>query len=1053
MSPNYTYNIRKHDNCFHFKKIENSPPTTWGIIGLYLSLLFAMQVTVTGSTLPDLSMNAEKSVRGNSFNSDLLPLKTGGAMKRLYDDVRVSGTVTDENGEPLPGATITVQGTSSGTVTDIAGNYVISVPEEATLVFSYIGYESKSVEIGSQTTINVILEEDASSLEEVVVIGYGTQKRSDVTGSVARMNTEKTQDLLNTNILQSLKGSVAGMTIGTPDRPGEEPSLRVRGTNSITAGNAPLIVVDGVIYNGSLNNINPNDIETIDILKDASAAAVYGSRSANGVILLTTKKGKTGKPIFNFRANYGVSNPVKLIDVLDGPAYIEKVLDFREASGQEAMMENVTDYLNPIEAENYQAGRTINWYDELVNQATTENYNLSISGGNDVTEYFISGTLFNEKGIVENDNFDRKTIRVNLSNKITDWFKVSIRSSFTSLDYSGVPVDLLYGLSPYSSLRNEDGALRQFPMDDPFFENPYYPTLIDDTDLRNDLWGLVSSDLDVPFIPGLRWTMNYSLNKGDRQANRFQNNILAQQTNGVASQQSFNDFYRIFDNILNYRKVINNRHAIDGTFLYSREYRKASNFRAVSSDFFNQSLGYYSLQLGATQSVSSGFSEQNNLGIMGRLNYSFNDKFSVTATLRRDGSSVFAEGNKYATFKALGLGWIISDEPFMNNVSLFERLKLRVSYGENGNQAISRYQTLARLASRNAVYGDGSGVANGVFVNSLANTDLGWETTEVYNFGMEFALPGSRLTGSIDYYTSTTRDLLLNRALPETTGQSSILSNIGQVGNKGVEIALNSVNIETSHFSWETGLVFDRQRNEIQKLYGNDFDGDGVEDDDIANRWFIGHPLGTIFGYGIDGIHQVGESDLPSGYEPGDFRIIDYDGDGVLSGDDRHILGSNNANYSLSISNTLRYKRFSLYVMVNSIQGGGRNNFYVGNNIYMHNPNAQFSSWTERFNVVDIDYWTPNNPSNSVASINYIPVRNHPFLEDRSFVRIQDINLGYSLGNEILTKIGFSNLRIYTSVKNLYTFTKWTGYDPENATSIRDIPLMRTFTFGIDASF
>ncbi|WP_375586294.1 SusC/RagA family TonB-linked outer membrane protein [Cyclobacterium xiamenense] len=971
----------------------------------------------------------------------------------FYEDVTISGTVTDENGEPLPGATITVQGTSSGTVTDIDGNYSLVVSEEATLVFSFIGYASKTVAIGAQTTINITLMPDESSLEEVVVIGYGTQKRSDVTGSVARMNTEKTQDLLNTNILQSLKGSVAGMTIGTPDRPGEEPSLRVRGTNSITAGNDPLIVVDGVIYNGSLNNINPNDIETVDILKDASAAAVYGSRSANGVILLTTKKGKTGKPVFNFRANYGISNPVKLIDVLDGPNYIQKVLDFREASGQEALMENITDYLNPIEAENYLSGTTIDWYDELVNPSTTENYNLSISGGNDATEYFISGTIFDEKGIVENDNFKRRTLRVNLSNEITNWFKVSVRSSFTSLDYSGVPVNLLYGLSPYSSLRNPDGGLRQFPMDDPFFENPYYPTLIDDEDIRTDLWGLLSSELDVPFIPGLRWTMNYSLNKGDRQANRFQDNRLAQQSNGVASQQSFDDFYRIFDNILNYRKVINNRHAIDGTFLYSREYRKASNFRAVSSDFFNQSLGYYSLELGAIQSVSSDFSEQNNLGFMGRVNYSFDDKFSLTATLRRDGSSVFAAGNKYATFKALGLGWIISDEPFMSNVDFFDRLKLRASYGENGNQAIARYQTLARLASRNAVFGDGGGIANGVFVNSLANNDLGWETTEVYNFGTEFSILGSRVTGTIDYYTSTTSDLLLNRALPETTGQSSILSNIGQVGNKGVEIALNSLNIQTPDFTWETGLIFERQRNEIQKLYGTDENGDGVEDDDIANRWFIGHPLGTIFGFGIDGIHQLGESDLPPGYEPGDFRIIDYDGDGELSGDDRHILGSNNPNYSFSVSNTLRYKRFSLYVMINSIQGGGARNFYVGNNIFMHNPNAQFSSWTERFNVVDIPYWTPDNPSNTVASIDYIPVRNHPYLEDRSFVRIQDVNLGYSLGNELLNKIGFSNLRIYTSIKNLYTFTNWSGYDPENATSIQNVPLMRTFTFGLDASF
>ncbi|WP_162417506.1 SusC/RagA family TonB-linked outer membrane protein [Cyclobacterium roseum] len=1045
---------KKPEYYFYRRKIRQiGIPFSKVIYGLGIFLLLTIQIATAGSSGQEIHPISESNVASNTTNLDLRNEDSGENLNTLSVAIQISGTVTDENGDPLPGATVQEKGTTNVTVTDVDGNFSLTVQDNASLIISFVGFVSYEVEVTNESELEVSLVPDVTSLEEMVVVGYGTQKRSDVTGSVARMNTEKTQDLLNTNILQSLKGSVAGMTIATPDRPGEEPSFRVRGTNSITAGNQPLIVLDGVIYNGSMNNINPNDIETVDILKDASAAAVYGSRSANGVIILTTKKGKTGKPTFNFRANYGISNPVKLIDVLDGPGYIQKVLDFREAIGQEAIPDNVTDYLNPIEAENYQAGRTIDWYEQLVNPSTTQNYNLSISGGNDVTKYFISGTIFDESGIVENDNFERKTVRVNLSNKITDWFKVSLQSSFSNLDYSGVPVDLYYGLSPYSSLRNDDGSYRQFPMDDPFFANPYYSTLIDHSDRRNDLWGMISSELEVPFIPGLVWTSNYSLNKGDRQLNRFSDNRIAQQANGVAFQQSFNNFYSIYDNILNYRKVIKNRHGIDATFLYSREYRKTSNFRAESRDFFNQNLGYYNLGLGAVQSNSSGFSDQNNVGIMGRLNYSFDEKYSVTATLRRDGSSVFAEGNKYATFKALGLGWVISNESFMNSVSLFDRLKLRASYGENGNQAISRYQTLARLASRNAVYGDGSGIANGVFVNSLANNELGWETTEVYNFGLEFGVLGGRLSGTIDYYTSTTSDLLLNRAIPRTSGQGSILSNIGQVGNKGIEIALNSVNVKTLNFSWETGLIFDRQRNEIQKLYGKDEDGDGVEDDDIANRWFIGEPLGTIFGFGIDGVHQAGEGDLPPGYEPGDFRIIDYDGDGELTADDRHILGTSRPNYSFSLSNTVRYKKFSLYVMINAIQGGGNRNFYVGNNLFMHNPNAQFSSWTERFNIVDIDYWTPNNPSNSVARINYIPVRSHPYLEDRSFVRIQDINLGYSFGNELLSKIGFSNLRLYTSIKNLYTFTKWTGYDPENGSSINGFPLMRTITFGIDASF
>lgn len=1007
--------------------------------------------------LQRVSQQAGLKFRQINNNISVTRLKRNSSEKVVIVSIAVdiSGKVTDENNQGLPGASVLEKGSTNGVTTDLDGNYKLSVSEDATIAISFVGYKTQEILVGTQSTIDIQMEIDSELLDELVVVGYGTQKKSDVTGSTVRVKTEKTQDLMNSNILQSLQGSVAGLNIGTPDQPGEAPSLRIRGQNSISADTSPLIVLDGIIYNGSLNNINANDIATVDILKDASAAAVYGSRSANGVIILTTKNGSSEKPTFNFRVNYGVSNPVKLIEVLDGPGYTQKILDYREANGQEANPSNITDYLTVTETNNYNSGKTIDWYEELVQQSTTQNYDMSVSGRTGKTNYFISGTYYDEKGIVENDNFSRKTVRMNLTNEVTSWYKVHVKSSFSSLDYSGVPVDLTYALSPYSNYY-EDGTtdvLEYFPMEDPFFRHPYLNLQIDDSDVRNDLWGMISSELDVPFIEGLKWTMNYAVNKRDRNRNQFQDNTLAITQNGLALKENYNNFNWLYDNILNYSKEFNNKHSIDATFLYSREYRRATDTRARSTDFFNQKLGYDNLALGAVQTVQSNFSDQNNVGTMGRLNYTFDGTYSLTATVRRDGASVFAAGNKYATFKALGLGWTISNESFMESISWINRLKMRLSYGENGNQAIGRYQTLARLGTRLAVFGDGGSTSTGIFVNSIANPDLGWETTEVYNFGLEFGILDNKLSGSIDYYNSNTNDLLLERGLPRITGQEFVLSNIGAVTNKGIEIALNSMNLKTEEFSWETGFVFDRRRNRIDKLYGQDLDGDGVEDDDVGNGWFIGEPLGVTFGYGIDGIHQTGESDIPPGYVPGDFRIVDYDGDGELTPDDRHILGSNNPNYSFSISNTLRYKNFSLYVMVNSIQGGGKNNFYSGNNMHMHNPNERFGSWTERFSFPNIDYWTPNNPSNTASRIDYAAPRNHPYLEDRSFVRIQDVNLGYSFGKDLLSKLNLNNLRVYASIKNLHTFTKWTGYDPQNATTITARPLMRTITFGIDASF
>jgi len=978
----------------------------------------------------------------------------------------VTGNVTTDDGAPLPGVTVVVKGTTTGAITNIDGFYTFELPAKATtLQFSFIGMKTQEVEIGNQSTINVTMEPDVIGLEEVIAIGYGTMKKSDLTGTVSRVTTETTIDLPNLNVLQSLKGNVAGLSVGTPDRAGEQPSLKIRGTNSISAGNTPLIVVDGIIYNGSLNSLDINDIESVDVLKDASAAAVYGSRSANGVMIITTKKGTTEKPTFSFNASYGVANPVYIAPALSPERYLQKILDYRVATNQEADPTKINDYLTVTESNNLDAGKTINWQEELFQPAPTQNYVASISGKTDKTNYFISASYFGQEGVVENDDFDRITARANFSNIITDWFKVSVKSSFSNMDYSGEPVGLYYMLSPYSNWYEggaDSGALEEFPMEDPYFRHPYINPTIDDHDVRTDLFGLISSEIKIPFVKGLKWTLNYSLNQRTNRRYRFVPNTIAKTTNGDASKTITSNFDWTLDNILNYNRVFNDVHSVDATFLFSREYRRSEVTNASSTNFFNQALGYNSLEMGAVPTVSSGFGEQNQDAIMGRLNYIYNNTYAITGTVRRDGFSGFAEGNKYATFFSGAFAWTVSNEAFMQDISWLDRLKLRLSYGENGNQAIGRYQTLARMGTRgteswapygNYVFGDGGGTSNGVFVTSMANNQLGWETTKVFNIGLDFGIFNNILSGSIDVYSSKTEDVLLKRNIPKLTGYSTVWTNIGEVSNKGVEISLNSININKKDFNWQTGFIFDLNRNSIVSLFGVDDDGDGIEDDDVANRWFIGEPLGVHYGYGINGIHQLDETDIPSGYQPGDFRIVDYTGDGELTPEDRHILGYSTPNYQFSISNTFTYKNWSFYAMINSIQGGGKSNYYMSNNMPSHNPNSQFASWTERFSFAEMDYWTPDNPSNTAARINYSATRGHGYYEDRSFVRLQDVIFSYTFNKEFVGKWGLGGLRAYASGKNLYTWTKWSGYDPENATNIYSRPLMRTFTFGINLEF
>ncbi|MDO6605680.1 SusC/RagA family TonB-linked outer membrane protein [Arenibacter palladensis] len=989
-----------------------------------------------------------------------------------FAQVTIKGTITDTRGVPLPGATVIEKGTENGVVADFDGNYNIQVMgPESVIIYSSLGFSQQEILVNQQITINVKLEEDTQKLDEVVVVGYGTQKKSDVTGAVLRVSTESTEDQPNYSVLQSLQGQAPGVNITTPSRAGEEPNLLIRGTNSLTATNSPLVVVDGIIYNGNISDFNPKDIETIDILKDASATAVYGSRAANGVLLVTTKRGESIKPVINFGTYVGFQVADNLVNVLDGPGYERKIADFNDillADNPVASPVELTD----IEIANRDAGIQTDWIDETLRTGSIRNYNLNVSGRTAKTNYYISGAYFEQEGIELNDNFDRTTLNLNLTTDITDWYSISIKTALSTSDFSGIPANVgtAATISPYGDLYDENGpgGFAFLPFGDPLGENPLINTLIDDQDKRLSLWGVVSSNLEVPFIPGLKWTLNYSNNLRTQRNNRFLDNestVAGRLANGIAqkSNQRFYDW--TLDNILNYKKTFVDKHNVDLTLLLSREFRNFEQTLATNSNFVSQELGFNNLGLAEVQQSDSNLEELSTIAQMARLNYSYDSRYAITLTARRDGYSAFSEDNKYSIFPAAAFAWTVSNEKFMESFDWLSNLKLRLSYGENGNRGIDRFSTFQRLGQNGFnrltslsrigidqyLFGNGGSTIATYNVASLGNNELTWETTTSQNIGLDFGLFKNRIVGNIEAYVSNTTDLLQLRAIPTITGFSQILTNIGEVENRGIEIGLTTNNITNGDFMWSSGLAFSLNRNEILSLGGVDADGDGREDNDIANGWFIGEDINSIFGFRTNGIYQL-DDDIPDGFRQGDYRLVDTNNDGDITPEDRQILGTTSPNYSLGFSNTFRYKQFSLYLLINTIQGG--NGFYVGDNFQTRSVNRlDFPTFTERFNIQDVPYWTHNNPTNHYPRLDYAPKFAHPIIEDRSFVRIQDVNLSYNFSPELLERIKLRDLRFYVSAKNLFTFTDWTGYDPENRTTIQNLPFLKTFTLGFDISF
>ncbi|MGZ3837475.1 MAG: SusC/RagA family TonB-linked outer membrane protein [Flavisolibacter sp.] len=991
------------------------------------------------------------------------------------------GKVTDSKTQaPLQGATVTVQGKSNGTVTDENGNFSIEAASGGDLIIGSVGYASEKIHLGESTDLDVHLNVTAASLDDIVVVGYGTRKKKDLTGSVGSVKIENTPlaILPNVNALDAIKGTVAGFNVGVTTNAGGNPDISIRGQNSIRASTYPLIVLDGVIYTGSFNEINPNDIATVDVLKDAAATAIYGSQGSTGVVLITTKKGKSGKPVINMRATSGYQTYTRKPDMRNGPEFIQYRHDVQQMRGASPSDLEINRLLSGKELQAYNEGHTINWWDVVVKPAPFQDYQLNFSGGNDRFNFYVSGDYLDQKGIVYNDNFKKFTVLSKIEAKITDWMKYGLTLSVSSKNADGVAADLEKGTinAPYgymySTFPGYENWLERYPQSSTTTFNPLWRTQAYDEDRNQNYRSLNYVRVDAPWVKGLSYTFNYSLNRWEGHGATFNDertfvntlslSELQDQTkylpsvNGSRSNSERTDWY--LSHILNYSQTFND-HAIDVTLLAERQDIKNRSLTLSATDFSQAGttvLGVNSLELGdpTKRNVNTGDNQQDKLAYLARVNYVYKNRYYLSGSIREDGNSVLAEGHKYGVFKALSAAYAISEEDFFQKrFPLVNFLKLRASYGETGNPSITPYGTISGISTSNYLFG--TTPANTIYPNNLANKALKWEKTSGLDFGVDFGIWKNIISGTIDYYNTDTKDLLLNRFIPVMNGFTGVLDNIGKVHNWGVEVQLRSQNLSTKNFSWSSGLNFWINRNKVVSLYGLDGNKDGKEDDDVANNLFIGKSLGAVYDLTFNGIVQTGDTAYQRIYnaKPGDIKFKDLDSNGKIDANDRSVIGFTKPNYTLSLSNTFKYKNFELYFMVSTIQGGGKDNYYIASNQYALNPNTLFATVA---NWLNKDYWMPDRPSNTIPRPDYNNQYGYKFTTRHDFYRLQDLSLSYTFGNKLLGRTPFKNVKAYIAGENLVTLSDWEGLDPETATtyaSVNGFPVMKTVTVGLSITF
>jgi len=1004
----------------------------------------------------------------------------------------VSGVVTDAEGEPVIGASVVVKDNNKyGAVTNIDGEYSIQVPaKSATLVFSYVGYKPVEVALAAgQTTANVKLSENTEMLEDVIVVGYGSMKRKDLTGAVAHIDREVLDSRVATNPLDFLVGTVPGVNITPSTGSGGGGSILIRGRQSLKASTSPLIVLDGVIFYGNIEDINPNDIESIDVLKDASSTAIYGSKGSAGVILITTKKGTEGKPIVTVGAKLGWQEPTFMYKMPNAEQYVQrrqdyyKTIDYFKPSAQQKgvgyydnpynLPDGISqddwsgydasfsgDYIdtwltrlnfNPIEIKNYKAGKFTDWQDMAYRKGFRQDYNVSVSGKSPRSTYYMSlGHTYN-KGIVVGDDYRVTRMRVNLDVKITNWLNIGTNSQFAHKGADDKKVDggTARAMSPFGDMYEEDGSIKVRPWDDNRLANPFLAYYTNDKFYRN--WNLNSSIYGRVTLPfGFSWQTTYNMRYGVLKDYYYTSDINpGQVAGGSAKRREFSDYEWTIDNMLKWNRTFAKIHSFDFTFVYSAEKYQSWNSQSNNEGFEpNGNLGYHNIQTGIKPTVSSDDQIQTGKSFLGRLNYTLMDRYLITGSYRRDGFSAFGKNSPWANFWTFAGGWRISEEKFLRNVSWLNNLKIRVSWGQTGNRDIGRYAAFARLTTTNAIE-DGEN-QKAVYPSSLANADLKWETTTAWNWGIDFGLFNNRVYGTVELYKGKTSDLLMDRSMPEISGYGSIASNLGEIANRGAEVSVTTVNIKQPNVVWSTTLNYSTNHNEIKHLYGKmvdvlDANGNVVgqrEDDDVQNGWYIGHGLDEIYDYKTIGIWQLGEEYEAAKYgrRPGDPKQLDVNGDGKVNTDDKLWLGYSAPRVRMTLnSHLVLFKNITFdFTLRGEFKWLGTDNTYRNEtNRYYDTSN---SVWTR--------YWTPWNPDTEYASLganNGNP--NVNFHKSRNYVRMQNMSLSYLFPAKLTRKAFIEALRLQVSCDNAFVISGWRHNDPLT-TSINP----RTWTFGLNVT-
>ena len=951
----------------------------------------------------------------------------------------ITGSVSDEKGMPLPGVSILVKGTNNGTMTDFDGKFSLQTkPEASMLVFSFVGMEKQEVQIGNKTVFNVVLKDSETLLDEVVIVGYGTQKKSDVTGSVVSVSTETLEARPRASLEQMLQGTMAGMNISVnaSNAEGSSNSMLIRGQNSISASNGPLIIFDGVPYAGNLSEINPKDVGSLEVLKDASAAAIYGSRGANGVILITSKKGKTGQMKVNYSVSTTINQPVNIPSLMDGKTFYEAKI----GRGLSTSL---------VEDEGYAEGRNTDWVDLATRTGKTLQHDLSFIGGSEKTKYYVSMSYLNSEGVSLGDDFKRYTLRLNLDHKLLPWMTYNTSTQYGYYDRSGnnASFSTAFSMNPLGVPFNEDGSQTLETWDDGVFvENPLAGLLYDNKDITRRFTSNNSILIEVPFIKGLSYKLNTGYDYRSRLAQTYRGRDTRAGLRVGGSLDLANEYDEdwLIENIISYKNTFG-KHSIFLTGLYSAQSEWSENHDVSAEGFPNDVMTYYQAGKASLIEPTASYNKQTHLSQMLRANYAFDSRYLLTLTARRDGYSAFGTDSKFGIFPSAALGWNISNEKFLEDSSTVSNLKLRLSYGESGNEAVSAYSTLPTLSSVDYV-DDSDGTLFGFYPSRLGDPSLGWETTVSFNAGLDFGLYNNRIRGLIDVYSSKTTDLLLSKSISNVNGTVSITQNIGETANTGIEFQINTVNIRNDNFQWNSNFNIAHYNTKIVNVGLTDGEGNYI--DDVDNEWFIGEPINVNFDYVFDGIYQEDMADTPQGdVEAGDIRYFDTDESGTITPDDKQVIGRQIPDFIAGLTNTFNYKNWTFSFFLNMVSGITQSNtlLYTQDNDLREN----------RYNV---DFWTPENLSNTyprndrTASVN---PRSMGFYRSTDFIRLQDVTLNYKFPSETLKKLKIENLELFANIKNLYTQTDWIGLDPEFSNSASQqtaVPQTTSYLLGLKIS-